>query len=131
MKERSPADAMAVALAFYEVLPEVLKNARIRAGRPLTLTEKILLTHQRGDVAALPARGQSTVLLAPDRVAMQDATAQMALLQFISAGQATSAVPVTIHCDHLIRAHSGARADLAVAERANHEVYEFLASAAA
>ena len=131
MKERSPADAVAVALAYYESLPEVLKNARVRAGRPLTLTEKILLTHQRGDVAALPERGRSTVLLAPDRVAMQDATAQMALLQFISAEQPTSAVPVTIHCDHLIRAHSGARADLAVAERANHEVYEFLASAAA
>ena len=80
---------------------------------------------------ALPEPGKSTVGLKPDRVAMQDATAQMAILQFMVAGRTTTAVPTTVHCDHLIRAKVGARDDLAVAEHNNKEVYDFLASAAA
>ncbi len=131
MIERRPEDASAVALAHYERLPSLLEAIRPRINRPLTLTEKILFAHLSGSVGPLPMRGETTVMLAPDRVAMQDATAQMALLQFISAGRSASLVPATIHCDHLIRAKVGARADLAVAEQSNHEVYEFLSSAAA
>ncbi|MHB1586716.1 MAG: aconitate hydratase [Acidiferrobacteraceae bacterium] len=131
MIEHRPEDGFAVALAHYQGLPARLDAVRPRWSRPLTLTEKVLLAHWHGPMDVLPVRGETTVMLAPDRVAMQDATAQMALLQFISAGQRTSRVPATIHCDHLIRAKSGARPDLAVAEQSNHEVYEFLASAAA
>ncbi|MHB8416049.1 MAG: aconitate hydratase [Acidiferrobacteraceae bacterium] len=131
MIERRPEDASVVALAHYERLPSRLEAVRPRINRPLTLTEKILFAHLSGPVDPLPMRGETTVTLVPDRVAMQDATAQMALLQFISAGQSASLVPATIHCDHLIRAKIGARADLAVAEQSNHEVYEFLSSAAA
>lgn len=137
--ERHPADAVAAIRAFYDALPARLQTVRGRVGRPLTLTEKILFAHcdSGGCTGAghgsegLPERGSTTVFLRPDRVAMQDATAQMALLQFISAGRETTAVPTTIHCDHLIRAKVGAREDLSIAENTNREVYEFLASAAA
>ncbi len=129
--ERYPADALAAIRAYYAALPARLAGVRQRLGRPLTLTEKILFAHRAQADAALPERGKTTVPLRPDRVAMQDATAQMALLQFISAGRQSVAVPTTIHCDHLIRAKVGARADLTVAENTNREVYEFLASAAA
>ncbi|MHB1949851.1 MAG: aconitate hydratase [Acidiferrobacteraceae bacterium] len=131
MIEHRPEDGSAVALAHYQGLAARLAAIRPRWSRPLTLTEKVLLAHWQGPMEVLPVRGETTVTLGPDRVAMQDATAQMALLQFISAGQRASRVPATIHCDHLIRAKSGARPDLAVAEQSNHEVYEFLASAAA
>src|SRR5690606_8629463 len=99
-----------------------------QAGRPLTLTEKILYTHLYKPVSKAPVRGESYVDFAPDRVAMQDATAQMALLQFISSGKKTTAVPTTVHCDHLIQAESGASKDLARANKESKEVFDFLQS---
>jgi aconitate hydratase len=96
--------------------------------RPLTLTEKILLSHLDGELQAIPKRQQSYAYLNPDRVAMQDATAQMALLQFMSSGRKKVAVPSTVHCDHLIQAEIGARDDLLRANQQNKEVYDFLAS---
>ena len=103
--------------------------ARKAVKRPLTLTEKILYAHLRqGDATISYERGKSYVDFAPDRVAMQDATAQMALLQFMQAGRITVAVPSTVHCDHLIQAEVGANADLAKAKDQNKEVYDFLAS---
>jgi len=98
-------------------------------GRPLTLAEKVLVTHLADPDLDAPVRGRSYVELRPDRVAMQDATAQMAVLQFMTAGLPTVAVPTTVHCDHLILAQDGAAADLAVAEQANREVYDFLCTA--
>lgn len=79
----------------------------------------------------LPERGKTYLKLRPDRVAMQDATAQMAVLQFISSGLPRTAAPTTVHCDHLIAAENGSKADLDVAKNQNKEVYDFLASAAA
>ncbi len=103
--------------------------ARKAVKRPLTLTEKILYAHLRqGDATISYERGKSYVDFAPDRVAMQDATAQMALLQFMQADRITVAVPSTVHCDHLIQAEVGANADLAKAKDQNKEVYDFLAS---
>jgi aconitate hydratase len=98
-------------------------------GRPLTLTEKILYAHlEEGMPHSVFKRGNDYVNFLPDRVAMQDATAQMALLQFMQAGRKKVAVPSTVHCDHLIQARDGAKADLAAAEVTNSEVYNFLAS---
>ncbi|PIZ53604.1 aconitate hydratase, partial [Candidatus Woesearchaeota archaeon CG_4_10_14_0_2_um_filter_57_5] len=101
-------------------------------GRPLTLTEKIVYAHLAGasHEAQEYKRGSNYVELNPDRVAMQDATAQMAVLQFMTAGKSKSAVPASIHCDHLIQARQGADNDLAAAELENNEVYAFLRSAA-
>ena len=130
MTERTPADALPMIRDWYAALPGRLSKIRTRANTPLTLAEKILYAHwEMRD--GLPERGVSTERLRPDRVAMQDATAQMAILQFMTAGRDDAAVPTTIHCDHLIRAKTGARADLAIADKSNHEVYEFLASAGA
>lgn len=113
----------------YAALPEKVDKARTLLGRPLTLTEKILYAHADGALPVAPfERGASYVDFNPDRVAMQDATAQMALLQFMSAGKAKVAVPSTVHCDHLIQAKAGAAADLKEAELNNREVYDFLAS---
>jgi len=128
--EKVPADAVAMIREFYAALPARVEAARIRLGRPMTLAEKVLFAHWDESNDGLPQRGVSTVRLRPDRVAMQDATAQMAILQFMTAGRKEVAVPSTVHCDHLIRAKVGAIKDLAVAEDSNHEVYEFLASAA-
>ncbi len=102
--------------------------ARSLVGRPLTLTEKILYAHYFESPTAPAERGKSYIDFAPDRVAMQDATAQMALLQFMSAGRATVAVPSTVHCDHLIQAEVGSKNDLLKANTDNKEVYSFLAS---
>src|ERR1035437_5307584 len=103
--------------------------ARKAVKRPLTLTEKILYAHLRqGDATISYERGKSYVDFAPDRVAMQDATAQMALLQFMQAGRAKVAVPSTVHCDHLIQAKVGAKDDLATAKDVNKEDYDFLSS---
>jgi aconitate hydratase len=129
--EKMPADAVATVRRFYKQLPARIAQARKRAGRPLTLAEKILFAHLDKSFKDRPKRGATTALLNPDRVAMQDATAQMAILQFMTAGRAETAVPSTVHCDHLIRAKVGAIKDLAVAEDTNKEVYEFLASASA
>ncbi|MFC0774825.1 aconitate hydratase [Terrimonas alba] len=113
----------------YDEMPGKVSAARQLLGKPLTLTEKILYSHLYG---ALPqtayTRGKDYVDFAPDRVAMQDATAQMALLQFSTAGRSKVAVPSTVHCDHLIQAKTGAVADLATANEVNKEVYDFLAS---
>jgi aconitate hydratase len=106
-----------------------IEAARKVVGKPLTLTEKILYAHLwEGNATQAHERGITYVDFAPDRVAMQDATAQMALLQFMQAGRPTVAVPSTVHCDHLIQAKVGADADLETANTQNKEVYDFLAS---
>ena len=112
----------------YSRTPARVKISRKIVGRPLTLTEKILYAHYWKPAKDSAGRGKSYVELAPDRVAMQDATAQMALLQFMSAGIPRVAVPSTVHCDHLIQAQVGAREDLARAFSDNKEVFDFLAS---
>ncbi|MEJ8757170.1 aconitate hydratase [Pontibacter sp. H259] len=115
--------------AVYAGMGERISAARNTVGRPLTLTEKILYAHlYDGNATQAYERGKSYVDFAPDRVAMQDATAQMALLQFMQAGKATVAVPSTVHCDHLIQARTGADSDLKDAYSENKEVYDFLAS---
>ncbi|MGI4835252.1 MAG: aconitate hydratase [Janthinobacterium lividum] len=115
--------------AVYAGLGSRIEAARTAVGRPLTLTEKILYAHlYGGKQGAAYQRGVSYVDFAPDRVAMQDATAQMALLQFMQAGKVAAAVPSTVHCDHLIQARDGATEDLAEANTENKEVYDFLAS---
>lgn len=105
-----------------------LNNARSFFGRPLTYTEKILFSHLTYDLNEIPVRQKTFVNISPDRVAMQDATAQMALLQFMNAGMKTTAVPTTVHCDHLITAIKGANNDLENALITNKEVYDFLLS---
>lgn len=113
----------------YAQMPERIKKLRALLGRPLTLTEKILYSHLSDDFPThLYEKGISYVNFDPDRVAMQDATAQMALLQFMQAGKNKVAVPSTVHCDHLILARTGANEDLKEAEVTNKEVYDFLAS---
>jgi aconitate hydratase len=114
----------------YAKLPGRVAAGRARFGRPLTLTEKILLNHL-GDANEPIERGGTYNDFHPDRVAMQDATAQMALLQFMTAGLPTTAVPSTVHCDHLISAKVGAKIDLGVAIDTNREVYDFLRSVSA
>ncbi|MBY0549836.1 MAG: aconitate hydratase [Candidatus Obscuribacterales bacterium] len=116
---------------LYEAATTRLDKARKVYNRPLTLAEKILLAHLDNWTGEQPVRGDSVVALTPDRVAMQDATAQMALLQFIQGGFKTVAVPSTVHCDHLIQARVGADKDMQVALEENKEVYEFLRSACA
>ncbi|HTJ75632.1 MAG TPA: aconitate hydratase [Acidimicrobiales bacterium] len=120
---------MELVQALYATLDERAAAGRRLLGRPLTLAEKILVSHLADPGIAAPERGRSYVELCPDRVAMQDATAQMAVLQFMTAGLRAVQVPTTIHCDHLILARDGAAADLAVAEDVNREVYDFLCTA--
>jgi len=112
----------------YANLDAKVNAARKIVNKPLTLTEKILYAHLWESASEAYGRGKSYVDFAPDRVAMQDATAQMALLQFMQAGRAKVAVPSTAHCDHLIQAKEGANADLVTANSQNKEVYDFLAS---
>ncbi|MBK5285278.1 MAG: aconitate hydratase [Bacteroidia bacterium] len=113
----------------YAELPNKISAARKLIGRPLTLTEKILYAHLTESLPEKPyERGTSYVDFNPDRVAMQDATAQMALLQFMQAGRDKVAVPSTVHCDHLITALDGAQKDLETALDKNKEVYDFLSS---
>jgi aconitate hydratase len=113
----------------YKNFPDKVTAARKMLGRPLTLTEKILYTHLWDKLPDKPfERGSDYVDFAPDRVAMQDATAQMALLQFMQAGKEKVAVPSTVHCDHLIQARVGAEEDLKEAKTTNKEVFDFLAS---
>ncbi|MFT7669225.1 MAG: aconitate hydratase [Planctomycetota bacterium] len=129
-------------MATIETTPELVKStyARIEAnlkvvrgrlGRPLTLAEKILLGHLDDPQGQELTPGDSYLLLRPDRVAMQDATAQMALLQFMQAGKDETAVPSTVHCDHLIQAYRGADSDMDSARTTNAEVYDFLQSCSA
>jgi aconitate hydratase len=113
----------------YQALPGRIEAARKILQKPMTLTEKILYGHLFHDPPSKAfKRGNDYVDFSPDRVAMQDATAQMALLQFMQAGKAKVAVPSTVHCDHLIQAKSGAAADLKTALTTNEEVYDFLGS---
>lgn len=114
---------------LYAAMPAKVEAARQLLGRPLTLSEKILFSHLHNDQKLESfERGGSYVDFAPDRVAMQDATAQMALLQFMQAGRPKVAVPSTVHCDHLISAKVEAKQDLQVATTESKEVYDFLAS---
>ncbi|XP_066563346.1 aconitate hydratase, mitochondrial [Amia ocellicauda] len=115
----------------YDKLHENINIVRKRLDRPLTLSEKIVYGHLDDPVGQEIARGRTYLRLRPDRVAMQDATAQMAMLQFISSGLPRVAVPSTIHCDHLIEAQTGGTEDLQRAKEMNHEVYKFLSSAGA
>ena len=115
--------------ALYAAMPERLARARREWKRPLTLAEKVLVAHADDFGAQTWERGRATLRLRVDRVAMQDATGQMALLQFMQAGKAQVAVPSTMHCDHLIRAQSGATEDMKRAVTENNEVYDFLHSA--
>ncbi len=115
--------------AVYAALPGRIAKARQVVNKPLTLSEKILYAHLHADQKLENfGRGKSYVDFAPDRVAMQDATAQMALLQFMSAGRPKVAVPSTVHCDHLIVAKSGAKEDLTAANAESKEVFDFLSS---
>ena len=115
--------------SYYQSLPSKIAALRKILNRPLTLTEKILYAHLHPEsLLAEYNRGKDYVFFSPDRVAMQDATAQMALLQFMMAGKSSVAVPSTVHCDHLILAENGAGQDLARANQVNAEVYDFLAS---
>lgn len=112
----------------YGELPGKVEQARAMLGRPLTFAEKVLYTHLWEAPEAPYARGKDYANFGPDRIAMQDATAQMALLQFMSAGIPKVAVPSTVHCDHLILAEHGAERDLAASLDTNREVFDFLAS---
>jgi aconitate hydratase len=114
---------------FYDKFPERVDAAKAKMNRPLTLTEKILFAHLHSDnPLADYKRGSDYVFFQVDRVAMQDATAQMALLQFMTCGRKKVAVPSTVHCDHLIQAQDGAVKDMAVALDKNKEVFDFLSS---
>src|SRR2546428_7636671 len=104
---------------IYARLPQRGEMGRRRLGRPLTLAEKILFNHLADPEAQSLERGRSYAELYPDRVAMQDATAQMALLQFMTAGLDAVAVPTTVHCDHLIQARVDGKTDLEVADDVN------------
>ncbi len=113
----------------YELIPHRVKQAQSLLGRPMTISEKILYTHLYdfdNKLTKVHERGKDYVNFAPDRVAMQDATAQMALLQFMNAGKEKTAVPTTVHCDHLIQAEVGAGPDLSQAMKSNNEVFDFL-----
>ena len=116
---------------FYQGLSDNLSQIKAKLNRPLSYAEKVLFMHADKAVLSGPlVRGETYSFFHPDRVAMQDATAQMAVLQFMQAGRKKVAVPSTIHCDHLIQAKIGAEADLEIAMDSNGEVYDFLASAA-
>ncbi|MCR4288663.1 MAG: aconitate hydratase [Candidatus Scalindua sp.] len=115
---------------LYKNLEEKHQKAREVLGRGLTLTEKTLYSHMKLEDIKPYTRKESNVDLYPDRVAMQDATAQMAILQFMSSGVPSVQVPTTVHCDHLILAHQGVEDDLPAAKMRNKEVYDFLSSAA-
>ncbi len=113
----------------YAQITKKVNQARKVTGTPLTLAEKVLYSHLSDEkITNAYTRGESYVDFNPDRVAMQDATAQMALLQFMQAGKNVVAVPSTVHCDHLIQAKIGANKDLEIASDTNKEVYDFLAS---
>src|SRR5882724_10493855 len=115
---------------LYSSLAERHAALRKRLGRELTQAEKILFSHLDKPATQELVRGESFLMLRPDRVALQDATAQMAILQFISSGKKRVAVPTTVHCDHLIIGRAGAAPDMEVALRDNKEVFDFLATSA-
>ena len=112
---------------YYQNLDNKINEIRKKIGKPLTLSEKILYSHTDKDIK-LFSRGKDYVDFNPDRVAMQDATAQMALLQFLVAGKNKVSVPTTVHADHLIQAKVGSEFDLKTALDINSEVYDFLSN---
>ena len=113
--------------SFYASYSKNVENAKKTMKRPLTYAEKVLYTHLFDPAVLHPfKRGEEYVDFRPNRVAMQDATAQMALLQFMNAGKNEAAVPASVHCDHLIRADLGVEKDLPTAKEQNKEVYDFL-----
>jgi aconitate hydratase len=126
-----PTTPPALVEAAYAQFPERVAIGRERTGRPLTFAEKVLILHAADPRTVGLERGVDYADYRPDRVAMQDATAQMALLQFMTAGLPEAAVPTTVHCDHLIQAKVGAQIDLGVAVDTNREVYDFLKSVSA
>jgi aconitate hydratase len=129
IKDTMPVFDIEMIRKVYAQFPERIEAARKVVGRPLTLSEKILYAHLwDGNATSAFERGKSYVDFAPDRVTMQDATAQMALLQFMQAGKKKVAVPSTVHCDHLIQAKVGASADLQRSFNENNEVFNFLSS---
>ena len=120
----------------HEMLTQVYKTTReklavihARLNRPLTLAEKIIYGHLDDPKNQDLEKGKAFLLLRPDRVAMQDATAQMAILQFMLAEKSEAAVPSTVHCDHLIQAHLGKDKDMQTSDKTNKEVFDFLATA--
>ncbi|HUE95360.1 MAG TPA: aconitase family protein, partial [Longimicrobiaceae bacterium] len=125
----SPSDLARIEQLYRTFAPRAATGRR-RLGRPITLAEKILFAHLEDPEGQEFVRAKSHLLLRPDRVAMQDATAQMAILQFLLAGRSTTAVPTTIHCDHLILARQGASEDMKEALLANDEVFTFLRTSA-
>ncbi|MDQ4097556.1 MAG: aconitase family protein, partial [Actinomycetota bacterium] len=128
----TPSTSLELIDQVYANLPARVDGGRRRLGRGLTLAEKVLFNHLFDPDGSRPLeRGRTYVELCPDRVAMQDATAQMALLQFMTAGLSQAAVPTTVHCDHLIQARVDGATDLRTAEEANREVYDFLRTVSA
>src|SRR5512144_2147829 len=128
-RSRRPTMAVDQIKRLYDSMPARLDEARRRFGRGLTLAEKILVAHADDFGRQEWSRGKAQLRLRVDRVALQDATGQMALLQFMQAGKKQVAVPSTVHCDHLIRAQTGASEDMQRAITENDEVYRFLHSA--
>src|SRR5580692_4539309 len=126
INEVGVAGVSASAPAFYSRLTECVAEGRALFNRPMTLTEKVLVSHLRRRDIEEPVRGRTYVDLDPDRVALQDALAQIVALQFILAGLDEVVVPTTVHCDHLITARTNATLDLRSARDANAEVYDFL-----
>jgi len=122
--------SLPLAQALYRRMQDAVPAARAQFGRPLTLAEKILVSHADDFASQVWERGKAMLALRPDRVAMQDATAQMAMLQFMQSGRPQVAVPSTIHCDHLILAKDGVEKDLPRGLEENREVFAFLSSAA-
>lgn len=117
--------------SFYSIYRDKVEAFHTQLGRPLTYAEKVLFVHEKNETGIFQhRRGEDYACYMPNRVCMQDATAQMAILQFMNAGRKQTAVPSTIHCDHLIQAYKGAGVDLPLARETNREVYAFLESAA-
>lgn len=131
MPNPQPETTLELVKACFERLEASLPIIRKRLGRPLTMSEKILLGHLEDPEGQKLERGNATLSLLPDRVAMQDATAQMAMLQFMQSGMDSVQVPSTIHCDHLIQAYKGSAPDTASAIKTHGEVYDFLRSSSA
>lgn len=130
LKNPKPETTTGLVRQALETMTKNLEIVRKRLGRPLTFSEKIILGHLEDPQNQKLERGKATLSLFPDRVAMQDATAQMAMLQFMQSGMDHVQAPSTIHCDHLIQAYQGASEDLDQAKVTHKEVYDFLASAA-
>ncbi|KAI8066864.1 aconitate hydratase [Gongronella butleri] len=122
-------DCRSITPPYAKLQANLQKVRRVLDNRPLTLAEKVVYSHLTNPEETVPVRGETYLKLSPDRVAMQDASAQMALLQFMLSGMSTTAVPSSIHCDHLIVANEGADKDVAASIKTNQEIFDFLESA--